>query len=162
MRHVLLAVPALLILGCATGPSVEDVAVEKLSPLPELYVALRGETFASLDEALAEKGYGNVTAADLKPKPVVAGDRTYLLYADEAAIPAETTYMPMTPAEAIALSKDAMDAIGVVIEPWHLELGNASIDEIIPRLPERPRVSMEIRRKTAAGGEVSTPIRERS
>jgi hypothetical protein len=92
--------------------------------LDTLYVPIKGESFLSLQQALAEKGYGNVTASDFKPVFVYEQAKTpqkeitaTVVYTAEDAIPANTTFFTMPLRQFVQAVMDDSQSQGAVFDP---------------------------------------------
>ncbi len=96
-----LPVAATLVLPLAGCGSPRDKAL-LLKDWEEVCVPLDIRTFRSLDEALAEKGYGNVMASDLKLVFLYRESQFdggtgpgIIVYSDESGVPASTAFTKM-------------------------------------------------------------------
>jgi hypothetical protein len=105
----------------------------------------------SLDDALAEKGYGNVTSSDLKPKfehfetsfgPAVVA------YSSSDWVERESLFAPMSVTQWLEAALDDAEAKGVVIDPGHpgqmLALTRAEVTQAMAWLPKQDPLPMEI------------------
>ena len=141
--------------GRDSAPVVEasssDVPVEALGSLEKVYVPLRAESMFSLDDALAQKGYGNVTGADFEPKfehfetpfgPAVVA------YSTSEWIASQSMFAPMSVTQWLDAALADSGAQGVVINPGHpgqsLSLTRAEITQAMTWLPRQDPLPMEI------------------
>jgi hypothetical protein len=122
VRKVLGSVALLSVMclaGCADGNSAM-----KLKKTSTVYIPLAPASFESLDQALAEKGYGNVVAGDLKHKylygTAVFDGKTctvILAYTEEQFIPSGTTYQPMSASQWLKVAVADESCEGIAFNP---------------------------------------------
>lgn len=141
----------------ANGPVPEavstssDVPVEALSSLEKVYVPLRASSLQSLDNALADKGYGNVMSSDFEPHfETIETDigPAIVAYSSADWVESSTLFQPMSLTQWLdaALSDEASK--GIIINPAHagqtLALTKTEIVQALEWLPRRDALPMEI------------------
>jgi len=130
-----------------------DVPVEALKSLEKVYVPLLSESMRSLDDALAEKGYGNVMSSDFKPRfrhldydfgPAVVA------YSAGDWVEHESFFQPMSLTQWLEAALADSEAKGIIINPGHesegqtLALTKPQIIEAMGWLPKREPLPMEV------------------
>jgi hypothetical protein len=143
--------------AAASGPDAEavstssDVPVEALSSLETVYVPLKASSLQSLDNALADKGYGNVTASDFQPQfetVTTEFGAAVIAYSSSDWIASNSMFQPMSLTQWLdaALAEDASE--GVIINPGHagqtLALTKTEIVQALRWVPRRDPLPMEI------------------
>lgn len=141
--------------GCAGNP---DKAL-LLKDWEYVCVPITPQSLLSLDEALKEKGYGNVMSSDLK----IAF--TYLdaqfdgktasgivVYSSEHAIPSNTVYMKMRVWSFYELALNDEKAAGIYVNPNvsnknSYTVVKARLQEALPKLPHQAPLPKDIHAK---------------
>lgn len=135
----------------SSSRAASDVPVEALRTLEKVYVPLLPGSMDSLDDALANKGYGNVNASDFRPRfEHVATELgpAVVAYSSGDWIERESLFQPMTVHQWLEAALEDLEAQAVIINPGHpgqtLALTRAEVVEAMGWLPEREPLPMEI------------------
>jgi hypothetical protein len=128
-----------------------DVPVQALKTLEKVYVPLQPESMASLDKALADKGYGNVMASDFQPVfrhldydfgPAVVA------YSSGDWVETQSLFQQMSLTQWLEAALADTEAKGIIINPGHdgqtLALTKTQVIEAMGWLPKREPLPMEI------------------
>jgi len=128
-----------------------DVPTEALASLEKVYVPLSGKSLLSLDDALAERGYGNVKSSDFRPQFEYVDarfGRAVVAYSSGDWVPGESLFQPMSVTQWLEAALSDAEAAGVVINPGHpgqiLALDRTEIADAMGWLPPRAPLPMEI------------------
>jgi hypothetical protein len=134
-----------------TSSSISDVPVEALGSLEKVYVPILGKSMASLDDALEEKGYGNVKGSDFKPQFEYADTGfgpALVAYSSGDWMDSHSFFLPMSVTQWLEAALSDDEAHGAVINPGHpgqiLALTKQEIEETMGWLPKQPPLPMEI------------------
>lgn len=141
----------------ASGPSEEtpssssDVPVEALGSLEKVYVPILGSSMQSLDDALEQKGYGNVKGSDFKPQFRHADTDfgpAVVAYSSSDWVDREHLFQPMSVTQWLEAALADDSARGVIINPGHpgqvLALTKQEAVDAIGWLPRQQPLAMEI------------------
>lgn len=127
------------------------VAVEELSKLQKVFVPMSPASLLSLDEALEEKGYGNVKGSDLKPQFEYLETRfgpALVVYTTTDWLESSSMFQPMSFTQAIEVALEDATARGLLLNPGHpgsrIALEHEQLVQILARLPKQPALPMEI------------------
>lgn len=128
-----------------------DVPVEALGSLEKVYVLLSPSSLQSLDDALADKGYGNVKSSDFKPQfETTATELGPAITAFSSAdwILPSLMFQPMTVTQWLEAALADDNAAGVIINPGHagqtLALTKSEVRDALEWLPRSEPLAMEI------------------
>jgi hypothetical protein len=135
----------------AQASEPENPSVEALGSLEKVYVPLQAESMLSLDDALAEKGYGNVTSSDFKPRFELFETEfgpAVVAYSSSDWVEPESLFAPMSVTQWLDAALADPEAQGVVINPRHpgqtLALTRAELTQALAWLPKQEPLPMEI------------------
>lgn len=147
----LLASSALtLSLACASDPTSK--VIDALSELSTVYVPIEAASLLSLNGALEEKGYGNVTIDDFKRQFVYSQTSfgpAVIAYSSEEVVPESALFEPMSLTEWLRSALEDESASGVVLDPESgspLTLSKNDIGRALAELPAQPDAPMELHR----------------
>ena len=133
------------------SPAPSEVPLEALASLDKVFVPISGKSLLSLDDALAEKGYGNVKGSDFRPQFEHADTRlgpAVVAYSSGDWVPSESLFQPMSVTQWLEAALSDTAASGAVINPGHpgqtLALSKKQIGEALTRLPRRGPLPMEV------------------
>jgi hypothetical protein len=146
MRALVFLLLAASALACSTGGSSP---IEALEGLEAVYVPIDPASMLSLNDALADKGYGNVTVDDFKRKYVLHSTSfgsAVVAYSDESQVPPETLFEPMSVTSWLERALAEETAAGVVLDPGastSVALNKTEIGEALAKLPRQPEIPME-------------------
>ncbi|HCD38890.1 MAG TPA: hypothetical protein DEQ77_09305 [Candidatus Omnitrophica bacterium] len=119
-------------------------------------VPIAPTSLLSLDEALKEKGYGNVMSSDLKiaftyQDAPFEGETAsgIVVYSSEHAVPSNTVYMKMRVWSFYELALDDEKAAGIYVNPNvsgknPYTVAKAKLREALPKLPHQPALPKDI------------------
>ena len=128
-----------------------DVPVDALSSLEKVYVPVNAASMHSLDDALADKGYGNVKSSDFKPRfetVTTEFGEAVTAYSSSDWIAPSSMFQPMSLTQWLEAALSYDGAEGVIINPGHpgqtLVLTKTEIVDALGWLPQREPLPMEI------------------
>jgi hypothetical protein len=131
--------------------TTSDVPVEALGSLEKLFVPLATASLQSLDDALEQKGYGNVKSADFAPKfqhVETSFGPAVVAFTSTEWIASQSMYQPMSVTQWLEASLGDEAAKGVIINPEHpgqiLALSKNEVLEVLTWLPPKDPLPMEI------------------
>lgn len=116
-----------------------------------VYVPIDPASFLSLDQALADKGYGHVMASDMKT--TYRYHEGYLIvYTDVAFIPSGTSVQPMRVRQCYEAVLADEQAQGLYVNPdvpgrRGYPVSKSELSAALPKLPRRDPAPWEIRIK---------------
>jgi len=147
-RLFVLAASSILWLSCASDPVSE--AIDELSALSRVYVPMDPLSVMSLVGAVEEKGYGEVKADDFEPHFVYSEwsfGRALVAYSNEGAVPANTTFQPMSVTQWLRSALADESASGVMLDPHTalpLTLAKGDFGRALEELPAQPDVPLQL------------------
>jgi len=131
--------------------TTSDVPIESLGSLDKVFVPLDPASLQSLDDALEQKGYGNVKGSDFVPRfhyVEASFGPAVVAYTNTGWIASQSMYQPMTVTQWLEASLDDEAAGGAVINPGHpgqiLALSKSEITEVMACLQRQLPLPMEI------------------
>lgn len=152
-RHFnLIAFGALLCLACGCAP--EKNKAFSLEFFDQVYVPVDMATFISMDKALEEYGYGNVTASNTetvytyKPVQLEGEDVSALvIYSDISFVPSGSSFQPMGVRQCYEALISDDKAGGIFVNPERANgyvITKADIEKALPKLPKKEPLAWAI------------------
>ncbi|MBN2563996.1 MAG: hypothetical protein JXQ75_24030 [Phycisphaerae bacterium] len=136
--------------GCGGTPN----PALSLQFFDQVFVSIDPATFLSLNQALATKGYGNVTAADMRVKGLHVEAEfsdgaapALALYTDQRFVPAGSAFMTMRVRDAYQAALDDPDVAGIVVNlgaDRSYTISNPDLEAALPHLPEQESLPKDI------------------
>ena len=134
--------------GQASNPALS------LQSFDRVFVGVDVATFFSLNQALATKGYGNVTTADMKLQCIHVEAEfdgqsapALALYTDERFIPPGSAFMAVRVRDAYQAALDDPDVAGIVVNPEadsSYPISKSDIEAALPSIPEQDPLPKDI------------------
>ena len=156
-RYLNVIIASVVLCGIICGCAPEKNKALSLQFFDEVYVPVDMMTFLSMDKALKEYGYGNVSASNTetvytyKPAQLEGEDILALvIYTDISFIPSEVSFQPMRVRQCYETVISDDKAGGIFVNPERANgyvIPRSDIGAALPKLPEKKPLAWAIRIK---------------
>lgn len=153
-RYLNVIIASAVLCGIVCGCAPEKNKALSLQFFDEVYLPVDMMTFLSMDEALKEHGYGNVSASNTKTvytyKPVqLEGEdiSALVIYTDISFIPSEVSFQPMRVRQCYETVISDDQAGGIFVNPERANgyvITKADIEKALPKLAKKEPLAWAI------------------